>query len=1023
MIIPATYENLQVTHEGTMSKRAYYIPASERRDDLVEHREHSDRFQLLNGDWKFKYYSNVHDLTDLFYELGFDTGDYDTIPVPSVWQNHGYDQHQYTNIRYPFPADPPYVPYENPCGCYVTKFQYTADKNAPRAYLNFEGVDSCLYAWLNGQYLGYNEVSHSTTEFDITDKVVDGENTLAVLVLKWCDGSYLEDQDKFRTSGIFRDVYILKRPEAHVRDYFVTNQLAGDEATLRIRFKFTEELVPVTIKLLNAENKVVAKGAPKAMEAGGTFSHQAIMTVKAPTLWNPEQPYLYTLILESPNEIIVDRWGFREIYIENNKVYLNGHSIKFRGVNRHDSDPITGPVIPLEHLKRDLKMIKEYNFNAIRTAHYPNAPMFYQLCDQYGFMVIDEADHESHGAAEMYCSENELWENHVEHWNEPFADNPDFLEATLDRTKRCVIRDKNRPSVICWSMGNESAYGCCFEAALAWTKHFDPSRLTHYESAQYRSRKRKYDFSNIDLYSNMYPSIETLQAYVDSNPDKPYLMCEYSHAMGNGPGDLEDYWQFIEKNECMSGGFVWEWCDHAIYKGEAPNGKPMYWYGGDHGEYPHDGNFCVDGLVYPDRRPHTGVMEYKNVNRPVRVKKFDQDTGIVTFHNYMDFVAMNKYLTIRYEVNCDGEVIQSGDVDRVPAILPHAEGTIRLNIQVPAKGRSYLKLIYQLKEATELLPAGFDLGFDEVELEAAVDGRNQKALAIWNKKDLSEDNLKVTEDDRYIVVSGKNFSYRYDKTVGNFCSMVFEGRELLDKPMSLNIWRAPTDNDRKQKLEWMAAHYDKAITRSYMTRTLVAGSEVRIHSDVSIAAIAVQRFMDIEVDWTVSVSGAVTANILAKRNMEFPELPRFGLRLFVPNSLEQVTYYGLGPTENYPDKRHATSHGIYNTTVEGLYEDYIRPQEHGAHGGCNYVVLEDETLRLTAVSLEAFSFNASHYTQEEMTVKGHNYELEECGSTVLCLDYRHNGIGSASCGPVLRREYALTDEVIDFEIRIIPEVK
>lgn len=1023
MIIPATYENLQVTHEGTMSKRAYYIPASERRDDLVEHRERSDRFQLLNGDWKFKYYPNVHDLTDPFYEPGFDTGDFDTIPVPSVWQNHGYDRHQYTNIRYPFPADPPYVPYDNPCGCYVIKFRYTSDKDAPRAYLNFEGVDSCLYAWLNGQYLGYNEVSHSSTEFDITDKVVDGENTLAVLVLKWCDGSYLEDQDKFRTSGIFRDVYILKRPEAHIRDYFVTNHLDGKDATLRIRFKFTEEIVPVAVKLLNADNQVVAEGAPSAMEAGGTFSHQAIMMVQEPTLWNPEQPYLYTLILESPNEIIVDRWGFREICIENNKVYLNGHPIKFRGVNRHDSDPVTGPVTSLEHLKRDLKMMKEYNFNAIRTAHYPNAPMFYQLCDQYGFMVIDEADHESHGASEMYCSENELWENHVEHWNEPFADNPDFLEATLDRTKRCVIRDKNRPSVICWSMGNESAYGCCFEAALAWTKHFDPSRLTHYESAQYRSRKRKYDFSNIDLYSNMYPSIENLQAYADSNPDKPYLMCEYAHAMGNGPGDLEDYWQFIEKNECMCGGFVWEWCDHAVYKGEAPNGKPMYWYGGDHGEYPHDGNFCVDGLVYPDRRPHTGVMEYKNVNRPVRVRGFDSATGMVTLHNYMDFVAMDKYLTISYELNCDGEIIESGNVDHVPAIPPHAEGTIRLNFEIPARGRSYLKLIYQLREATELLPAGFVLGFDEVALEATADGRNQKALAIWNRKELTEDNLKVTEEDRYITVSGKRFVYRYDKTVGLFSSMVYEGRELLDRPMELNIWRAPTDNDRKQKLEWMSAFYDKAITRAYMTRTLAADSEVRIHSDGSIAAIAVQRFMDIEVDWTVSVSGAVTANILAKRNMVFPELPRFGLRLFVPNSLEQVTYYGLGPTENYPDKRHAVSHGIFSTTVEGLYEDYIRPQEHGAHGGCNYVVLEDETLRLTAVSLESFSFNASHYTQEELTVKGHNYELEECGSTVLCLDYRHNGIGSASCGPVLRREYALTDEIIDFEIRIIPEWK
>ena len=989
----------------------------------MEHRERSDRFQLLNGDWKFKYYANVHDLTDLFYELGFSTEDYDTIPVPSVWQNHGYDQHHYTNIRYPFPADPPYVPYENPCGCYVTKFQYKADENAPRAYLNFEGVDSCLYAWLNGQYLGYNEVSHSTTEFDITDQVVDGENTLAVLVLKWCDGSYLEDQDKFRTSGIFRDVYILKRPESHVRDYFVTNQLNGADAALRIRFKFTEENVPVAIKLFDEDNKLVAKGAPTAMEAGSTFTHQAMMNVTEPTLWNPEQPYLYTLVLECPQEIIVDRWGFREIYVENNKVYLNGHSIKFRGVNRHDSDPVNGPVISLDHMKRDLKMIREYNFNAIRTSHYPNAPMFYQLCDQYGFLVIDEADHESHGAAEMYCSENELWENHVEHWNEPFADNPDFLEATLDRTKRCVIRDKNRPCVICWSMGNESAYGCCFEAALAWTRHFDPTRLTHYESAQYRSRKRKYDFSNIDLYSNMYPSLETLQEYVDSDPDKPYLMCEYSHAMGNGPGDLEDYWQFIQANEVMSGGFVWEWCDHAIYKGDAPNGKPMYWYGGDHGEYPHDGNFCVDGLVYPDRRPHTGVMEYKNVNRPVRIKEFDQATGIITLHNYMDFVALSNYLTIRYEVNCDGEVICSGNVDRVPAILPHTEGTIRLNIQAPARGRCYLKLIYQLKEATELLPEGFLLGFDEVKLHAAVDGRNQKALAIWNQKDLCEENLKVDEAERYITISGKNFTYLYDKTVGSFSSMIFENRELLDRPMGLNIWRAPTDNDRKQKLEWMAAHYDRAITRAYMTRSLAADSEVRIHSDVSISAIAVQRFMNIEVDWTVSVSGAITANILAKRNMEFPELPRFGLRLFVPNSLEQVTYYGLGPIENYPDKRHAASHGIYNTTVEGLYEDYIRPQEHGAHGDCNYVTLEDGFLRLTAVSLEAFSFNVSHYTQEEMTEKGHNYELEECGSTVLCLDYRHNGIGSASCGPVLRREYALTDEIIDFEIRIIPELK
>lgn len=1022
MIVPNYFEDLQTCRLGTTPNRSYFIPASTRMDDLVEHREHSDRFQLLNGDWKFKYCQSVREFEEHFYKESFDANHWGTIPVPSVWQNHGYDHHQYTNIRYPFPADPPYVPYENPCGAYIHTFDYIPNNDAPMAYLNFEGVDSCFYVWLNGHLLGYDEVSHSTSEFDVSRVIRAGKNTLAVLVLKWCDGSYLEDQDKFRTSGIFRDVYLLTRPENCIRDYFTTTSLNDGEATIRIRFAYNANAVPTKLKLLNAEGKTVATGTVKAFGGGTLFHHQAIFTVKDPILWNPEQPYLYTLLIETPGEVITDRIGLREIYIENNKVYLNGHSIKFRGVNRHDSDPVTGPVISVEHMKRDLRMIKEYNFNAIRTSHYPNAPMFYQLCDQYGFLVIDEADHESHGAAELYCSENDRWEDHVEHWNEPFADNPAFLEATMDRTQRCVQRDKNRPCVICWSMGNESAYGCCFEAALAWTKHFDPARLTHYESAQYRSRKRKYDFSNIDLYSNMYPSLETLQTYVDSDPDKPYLMCEYSHAMGNGPGDLEDYWQFIQKHEVMSGGFVWEWCDHAIYKGQAENGKAMYWYGGDHGEYPHDGNFCVDGLVYPDRAPHTGLMEYKNVNRPVRVKELDQETGIVTFHNYMDFVSINKYLTMTYEVTCDGEVVSSGEVDRVPAILHHGEGTLRLNIQVPNKGRCYLRLDYYLKDATELLPAGFHLGFDEVALKNA-DERNQKALQMWKAKEPTEDSIAVAEGDRYITVSAANFTYRYDKFKGAFDKMTFHGRKLLDRPMDLNIWRAPTDNDRKLKLHWMAAHYDKAVTRAYKTHFVAADSEVRIHSDVSIAGLSVQKFMDIEIDWTVSVAGAVTANILVKRNMEFPQLPRFGLRVFLPDELENVSYYGLGPVENYPDKRRAAYHGIFENTVAGLHEDYIRPQENGAHGECDYVTLESDTLRITAVGPEGFSFNASHYTQEELTQKAHNYELEECGSTVLCLDYRHNGIGSNSCGPELMKQYRLDDETIDFTIRIIPELK
>ena len=1022
MIIPAHYEDLHTHHVGTTPNRCYFIPASCRMDDLVENREKSDRFQLLNGNWKFQYCESIHNFEELFYEQGYDASGWDTIPVPSVWQNHGYDRHQYTNIRYPFPADPPYVPYENPCGAYLYDFVYEENGDAPRAFLNFEGVDSCFYVWLNGQYVGYSQVSHSTSEFDVSDIIHNGKNTLAVLVLKWCDGSYLEDQDKFRTSGIFRDVYILKRPESCIRDYFTTTLLDEEEATVRIRFAYNGEFVPTRIRLLNEADRSVASCAAVKPFEGGAYTHQAILSVKNPILWNPEKPYLYTLILETPDEVITDRIGFREIYIENNKVYLNGHSIKFRGVNRHDSDPVTGPVISVEHMKRDLRMIKEFNFNAIRTSHYPNAPMFYQLCDQYGFLVIDEADHESHGAAELYCSENDRWEDHVEHWNEPFADNPEFLEATMDRTQRCVQRDKNRPCVICWSMGNESAYGCCFEAALAWTKHFDPARLTHYESAQYRSRKRKYDFSNIDLYSNMYPALETLKEYVDSNPDKPYLMCEYAHAMGNGPGDLEDYWQFIQANEVMSGGFVWEWCDHAIYAGETDDGRSEYLYGGDHKEYPHDGNFCVDGLVYPDRTPHTGLMEFKNVHRPIRVREFDQQAGVVTFHNYMDFVSTNDYLTMTYEVSCDGEVVSSGEIDRVPSILPHAEGTLKLNLDVPARGRCFLKLGYFLKEATDLLPKGFSLGFDEIKL-ANADERNQKALQIWNTKASTEAMVSVEEGDRYITVSSAAFSYRYDKFKGMFAAMAFDGKELLDKPMDLNIWRAPTDNDRKLKLHWMAAHYDKAITRAYRTHYVAADSEIRIHSDVSIAALSVQKFMDIEIDWTVSVTGAVTANILAKRNMEFPELPRFGLRVFLPRQLEMISYYGLGPMENYADKRNAAWHGLFESTIADLHEDYIRPQENGAHGDCDYVTLESDTLRITAVGPENFSFNASYYTQEELTEKGHNFELTECGSTVLCLDYKQNGIGSNSCGPTLINKYRLNDETIDFTIRIIPESK
>ena len=551
MIIPCYYEDPHTLHVGTMPNRAYYIPASRRSDALVEHRETSDRFQLLNGSWKFRYYASIYDLQDAFYEVGYDASAFDSIPVPSVWQNHGYDHHQYTNIRYPFPADPPYVPKENPCGAYLYDFTYQKDAAAPRAFLNFEGVASCFYVWLNGQFVGYSQVAHSTSEFDVTKFLQDGTNHLAVLVLKWCDGSYMEDQDMFRMNGIFRDVYLLHRPEQCIEDYFITTDIHGSTAEVAVRLRYYDSAVATRITLYDAAGTMVGSVTPVEAPDDAAFPYHAEITIVDPTLWNAEQPYLYTLVLDTPNETITDRVGIREVHIANNQIYVNGQSIKFHGVNRHESDPVTGYAVGFEQTKKDLLMIKKHNFNAIRTSHYPDVPYFYQLCDQYGFFVIDEADNESHGASEFYCEGNESWPNHVENWNKPIADNPEFTEATVDRTRRCVERDKNRPCVIIWSMGNESAYGCTFEEALAWTKSFDPRRLTHYESAQYRSKNRTYDFSNIDMFSNMYPSLESMQEYLDNEPDKPYIMCEYSHCMGNGPGDLEDYLS-VKKGEFVA---------------------------------------------------------------------------------------------------------------------------------------------------------------------------------------------------------------------------------------------------------------------------------------------------------------------------------------------------------------------------------------------------------------------------------------------------------------------------------------
>ena len=1011
MIVPRYYEDLSVLHENTMPARAYFIPASKRMDNLVEHREESDRMQLLNGTWKFQYFNSIYDVQEPFFEKDYDTENFDEIQVPSVWQMAGYDTHQYTNIRYPFPFDPPYVPQDIPCGTYVHTFVYHKDENAPKAFLNFEGVDSCFYVWINGSYVGYSQVSHMTSEFDITDLLRDGENSIEVLVMKWCDGSYLEDQDKFRMSGIFRDVYILKRPKQAISDYHIKTRIEDMLAKVEIEMKFYSPL-NVKISIEDRNGAVVALGS---IAEEGT----AVLEIASPELWNTENPYLYKLILETENEVIVDHIALRKIEIKDQVIYLNGQKIKFRGVNRHDSDPVTGFTINPEQITTDLTLMKQHNFNAIRSSHYPNAPFFYEMCDKYGFMVIDEADIEAHGPFMIYRKEDTDY-NRFKRWNEMIADDPAWEEAIVDRVKLMVERDKNRFCIVMWSMGNESAYGCNFEKALEWTKNFDPDRITQYESARYRNYDETYDYSNLDVYSRMYPALSEIQEYLDKDGSKPFLLVEYCHSMGNGPGDFEDYFQMIQDNDKMCGGFVWEWCDHAIAHGTAENGKTIYAYGGDHGEEIHDGNFCMDGLVYPDRTVHTGLLEYKNVYRPARVISYDKESGELVLHNYMDFDDLKDYVKISYELTQDGLVISKGKLPEVSA-APHSEGKINLKINVPESGKCYLKFIYHLKKELPLLDEDHILGFDEIEVSQK-DAKCQLAEK-WFEKTVTDSELQVSEDDTQIHIKGREFAYTIDRRTALFTEMKFAGREYLNHPMELNIWRAPTDNDMYIKSEWKKAHYDKAYTRAYTTEVVQGKHGVKITSHASVVAETVQKILDVTITWKIEAAGKIDADIAVTKDDEFPDLPRFGVRMFLDKKLSAARYFGMGPQESYCDKHQAASHGLYHANVDDLHEDYIRPQENGSHYDCEYVELNNSRYGIVVSAENAFSFNASYYTQEELEKKTHNYELTESDSVVFCVDYALNGIGSNSCGPVVLDQYRFDDVLFRFQFTLIPYVK
>ena len=980
MKLPNYYEDPNTLHVGTCENRSYYIPYGQ---DLNSHAT------LLSGDWRFGYYPYAEAVPADFINPDFDDSSMDTIPVPSCWQCHGYDYHQYTNVNYPIPFDPPYVPKENASGAYRTTFTLSAEAAKQRNFLYFEGVDSCFYVWVNGKFAGYSQVSHSSSEFEISSFVNEGTNTLAVLVLKWCDGTYLEDQDKLRMSGIFRDVLLLTRPKSFVRDYTVRTFLKdGGAGVVRVSVEADGEVSPV-LTLCDADKNPVGE-AVLADE----------FTVLNAKLWTAETPYLYTLTISTADEVITQAVGIREVYIKDGVVYVNGQNLKFRGTNRHDSDPVTGYTISKEQAIRDLTLMKQFNFNAIRTSHYPNAPWFTELCDRYGFYVIAESDIEMHGYLSTYHSDRE---NTLGLLDEGGV----FTEAVLDRVQRNVIRDKNHPSVLIWSLGNEAGFGYAYQNAGRWTKEYDPTRLTHYESSTW-DHSNRFDKSMLDLYSRMYATTEEVDSYfAEEGPKKPFIQCEFVHAMGNGPGDIEDYYQQIMKYDGFCGGFVWEWCDHAVNQGVAENGKTMYGYG-DFGEYPHDGNFCMDGLVYPDRTPHTGVYEWKNVVRPVRARLVDAHKVTLALKNMLDFTDMADAITLSYECKADGELLCSGEI-AVPSTAPHTESEVTIPVTLPKTAADcYLKLTYLTKTAHELVPAGHEVGFDQFLLSGS-------AVRRLNTVTDEATAPTVTEGDRFLTVSGEGFTYQYDTFTGIFSSLERGGETIS---MDYSIFRAPTDNDRNIREEWERANYHHSQTRTYTTEYAVDGQTVQITSTVNLCAVTVQSIMKFTVIWTIDGAGTITCKIDAKRNTDMPYLPRFGVELTLPKSWQQVSYLGYGPQECYIDKHHLAWFDAFESTVEDMHEDYIKPQENGNHYHCRKASVGNGTNGVTAYAATSFDFSVSNYSDYELAVKKHNYELEESDFVTMHIDYKNSGVGSNSCGPQLLPQYQMNDKEFEWEYQL-----
>ncbi len=1017
-ILNANYHQDPATlHVGCEAPRAYFVPYQNEKTALKGNRNASDRFVTLCGDWDFTFYKSLRDVPDFTME-GF-TSDSQKINVPRSWQTmlgRGYDTPNYVNVVYPIPVDPPFVPDDNPCGLYSRAVKLHPAMLDKSVYMNFEGVDSCFYLYINRQFVGYSQVSHMTSEFEVSKYLHAGENLIQVLVLKWCDGTYLEDQDKFRWSGIFREVYFLLRDPVHIVDIHARPALndAYTRGACPTEITVSGEAL-VEYKLLRPNGLQIESGSLSIKEKG-TID----FLVDTPELWSDECPNLYTLLLTCGGETIVQKIGFRDIQVKDGVLYFNGEKIKLRGVNRHDSHPHLGSATPLDHMIRDLMIMKRHNVNTVRTSHYPNDPRFTGLCDEYGFYVIDETDMETHGFGA------------IGNWDE-LTDSPEWTEAFVDRTARMYERDKNHACVLMWSLGNEFGVGQNQRKQSEYIHARDPKALVHSEDASRRMVDKLHgEFKNktdaeigtalecdyIDVESRMYPSPDEIRAtYFDRHIyTKPLFLCEYSHAMGNGPGCLKEYWDLIYSEDRFMGGCVWEFIDHSFAIGESPLSDPHYTYGGDFGDTPHDGNFCVDGLVYPDRRPHTGLMEYKQIIKPFAVESFDPVTGKVVIKNRRYFTDLSD-MDFVWTVERDGETIVSGR-----ALLPvEPQETAELTIPAEAwdtDGDRYVTITAYQNTATPWGEVGFEVGFEQLAIPA------ERPAPIPMAETMSPyATIGYTATADTITVETAATTYVIDRYHGLITSMIDNGHELLASAVKPTVWRAPTDNDRGIRHQWQNRGFYGASVKCYACDVTTSDAiSVTITAKLSLGSAVQRPFLHLDAVYTFHAEGGVTLSYHVKLADGTPFLPRFGVEFLMPEENENLRYFGRGPVESYRDKRHATRQGLYETTVSDHFEHYVRPQENMAHADTRWMLVSSIAgqglLAVTAGS--DFSFNCSHFTPKQLTETPHDYELVPMKETCVNLDMIQSGIGSNSCGPGLHPRWQLSEKEFDFSVRLMP---